>query len=152
MLQASHCPARANAGICAFTLLTGRYSACSSWLVYAGGMCLGIVKHAQQVALLQVSITMIATGFGSGVVEAALRPAAQRQARELQQQQQQQQQPQQQPPRQVPVERYGRNHCFHGILHAWLYGPQHQSLLLRLCITWRCFAVCHAIICQYVSH
>lgn len=43
---------------------------------------------------------MIATGFGSGVVEAALRPAAQRQARE---QQQQQQQP---PAKQVPIERY----------------------------------------------
>lgn len=47
----------------------------------------------------QVSITLIATGFGSGVVEAALRPAARRQP---QQQQQQQQHP---PPRQVPVER-----------------------------------------------
>lgn len=49
----------------------------------------------------QVSITMIATGFGSGVVEAALRPAARRQPQ--QQQQQQQQYP---PPRQVPVERW----------------------------------------------
>lgn len=48
----------------------------------------------------EVSITMIATGFGSGVVEAALRPAARRQPQ--QQQQQQQQYP---PPRQVPVER-----------------------------------------------
>ncbi|KAL3140835.1 Cell division protein FtsZ [Trebouxia sp. C0010 RCD-2024] len=47
----------------------------------------------------EVSITLIATGFGSGVVEAALRPAARRQP---QQQQQQQQHP---PPRQVPVER-----------------------------------------------
>ena len=47
----------------------------------------------------QVSITMIATGFGSGVVEAALRPAARRQP-------QQQQQQQQTPARQVPVERY----------------------------------------------
>lgn len=43
---------------------------------------------------------MIATGFGSGVVEAALRPAAQRQAREQQQQQQQL------PAKQVPIERY----------------------------------------------
>ena len=60
---------------------------------------------------------MIATGFGSGVVEAALRPAAQRQARELQQQQQQQQH-QQLPPRQVPVERYGREFCFQAVLYA----------------------------------
>ena len=90
--------------------------------MYAGGMCLVIVKCAHQVALLQVSITMIATGFGSGVVEAALRPAAQRQARELQQQQQQQQQ-QQLPPRQVPVERYGRKFCFHEAIRAWLQEP-----------------------------
>ncbi|KAL3148109.1 Cell division protein FtsZ [Trebouxia sp. C0009 RCD-2024] len=48
----------------------------------------------------EVSITLIATGFGSGVVEAALRPAARRQPQ--QQQQQQQQHPS---PRQVPVER-----------------------------------------------
>ena len=66
---------------------------------------------------------MIATGFGSGVVEAALRPAAQRQARELQQQQQQQQQHQQLPPRQVPVERYGRECCFHVVLYAWWQVP-----------------------------
>ncbi len=76
---------------------------------------------------------MIATGFGSGVVEAALRPAAQRQARELQQQQQQRQQP---PPRQVPVERYGSNYCLCEVLHAWQHGPRQQSLLLRLWITW----------------
>ena len=50
----------------------------------------------------QVSITLIATGFGSGIVEAALRPAARRQP-----QQQQQQQQQHSSPRQVPVERWG---------------------------------------------
>ena len=50
---------------------------------------------------------MIATGFGSGVVEAALRPAARRQP-----QQQQQQQQQQTPPRQVPVERWAPHQRF----------------------------------------
>ena len=38
---------------------------------------------------------MIATGFGNGLVEAALRPTAQRREREQAQQQQQQQQQQQ---------------------------------------------------------
>lgn len=49
----------------------------------------------------EVSITLIATGFGSGMVDAALRPTAQRQAK----QQQQQQQQQHLLPKQVPTER-----------------------------------------------
>lgn len=45
--------------------------------------------HIAHVCPVQVSITMIATGFGSGVIEASLRPRA----RQNPQQQQQQQQP-----------------------------------------------------------
>lgn len=59
-------------------------------------MCVLLVIMTN-IGMQQVSITMIATGFGSGVVEAALRPAARRQP---------QQQQQQTSPRQVPVERW----------------------------------------------
>ena len=64
----------------------------------------------------QVSITMIATGFGSGVVEAALRPAARRQP------QQQQQQQQQTPPRQVPVERCAPHHYMKHFQNSNCFG------------------------------
>ena len=55
---------------------------------------------------------MIATGFGSGIVEAALRPAAQRHSR--------QQQQQRMPPRQVPMERWAAR--LHGLIES---GPLH---------------------------
>lgn len=78
---------------------------CTGSSVYYNPVAVGVRSlpaHSVTFALVQqVSITLIATGFGSGVVEAALRPAARRQPQ--QQQQQQQQHPS---PRQVPVERW----------------------------------------------
>lgn len=69
--------------------------------------------HITLSILQQVSITMIATGFGSGIVEAALRPAAQRQPQQKQQQQQA-------PARQIPIDRYILPcSAMHKHKHAW---------------------------------